>query len=139
MLSEKEIKEKVKKGWIKVLMSFEVLGNSEEIVKSALEDHIKKFENDPRVEVYRKNFESVEKIEEGKNILFSQICETEFLTRNFEDLINLVLFYGPSSCEILAPERIEIPIGEAQNILNTLGALMHRLTEITGGIVVKKE
>jgi hypothetical protein len=141
MLSEKEIKEKVKNGWIRTSMMFEVLGTSEEIVKKALEEHIAKLEADDRAEVYMKKFYDVEKIEGLQDLkeAYSQVCEVEILVRNFENLVNLVLFYGPSACEILEPERIEIPLSEAQSILNTLGGLMHRLSQALGGIIVKKE
>ncbi|HIQ49694.1 MAG TPA: hypothetical protein EYH56_00700 [Nanoarchaeota archaeon] len=139
MLSEKEIKKKIKKGYLRVWMTFEVMGTAEDIVKKAIEEHVEKFEKDNRTEVYKKEFSNVEKIQiEGKT-LFSVICEVEFLSKNFRDLINLVLIYGPSACEILEPERIEIELNEAQDILNTLGGIMHRLAERIGGIVVKRE
>ena len=139
MLSKKEIKEKVKKGYLRVWMTFEVMGTAEDIVKKAIEEHVEKFEKDIRTEVYMKKFSDVEKTEIEGRTLFSVICEVEFLSKNFRDLINLVLIYGPSACEILEPERIEIELGEAQDILNTLGGIMHRLSERIGGIVVKRE
>lgn len=139
MLSEKEIKEKLKKGYLRVWMTFEVMGTAEDVVKKALEEHVKKFEDDVRTEVYMKKFSDVEKLEIEGRILFSAICEVEFLSKNFRDVVNLVLVYGPSACEILEPERIEIELNEAQDILNTLGGIMHRLSERIGGIVVKRE
>ncbi len=139
MLSEKEVKEKVKKGYLKVYMAFEVVGTARDVVENALKEHVEKFAKDERVEmISRKDFE-VEEIEARGRKLFSKFSEVEFLTRTFENLVNLVLFYGPSACEILAPERIEIELGEAQSILNTLGSLMHGLSERIGGIVVRRE
>ncbi len=139
MLSEKEVKERVKKGYLRIWMTFEVMGTAEDIVKNALKEHVEKFEKDQRVEVYTKKFSDVEKFEVQGKVLFSAICEIEFLVKNFRDVVNLVLIYGPSACEILEPGRIEIELSEAQDILNTLGGIMHRLSERIGGIVVKRE
>ena len=139
MLSEKEVKEKVKKGYLKVYMCFEVIGTAKDIVEKALKEHVEKFERDERVEIYKKEFFPVERLKLEEKEFYSAICETEFLTKSFKDLVNLVLFYGPSACEILAPERIEIELSEAQEVLNTLGSIMHKLSEKIGGIVVKRE
>ncbi len=137
-LNEKEIDEKIKKGWIQVLMTFEVMGTSKEIAESTLREHIERLEKEDYVIVLKESFFDVEEIEIENKKLFSNVCEVEGIVRNFEDLVNLVLYYGPSSCEILKPEKIELDMGNAQNILNTLGGIMHRLSELTGGIVVKR-
>ncbi len=139
MLEEKEIRERIKKGWLRIWTSFEVIGTAKDIVEKAMKEHLDRFEKDDRVELIRKSISSVETLEMKDGKFYSIVAETEFLTQSFKDLINLVLFYGPSACEILAPERIELSIREAQEIVNTLGGIMHRLSERLGGIVVKRE
>ncbi len=139
MPGEKEIKEKIKKGWLKIWMSFEVVGTAEDIVKKAMEEHIQKFENEREVEIIKRSFLPVESFEAQGKRFYSVVAEVECLVRSFRGLVNLVLFYGPSACEILAPEVIEINMAEAQDIVNTLGGVMHRLSERIGGIVVKRE
>jgi hypothetical protein len=142
MISEQEAKEKVANGWLQVWMVFEVLGSSEKTVKEILEEHVKKFEDDKRVLLYKKEFSDIQEMETPHPNLkkgFSQLCEVEFVVASFEELIDLVMFYGPSACEIIKPEKIELSLAQAQNILNKLGGLMHRLSEAVGGIVVRKE
>ncbi len=137
-LNEKEEEEKIKNGWIKIMSTFEVMGTSKEVVENTLKEHIERLEKEDSIIVERENFFDVEEVNVENKKLYSQICEIEAIVRNFEDLVNIVLFYGPSSCEIIKPEVINLDIGNAQNILNTLGGIMHRLSELSGGIVVKR-
>ncbi len=142
MIDKNQAEEKIKKGWIDVFMTFEVLAVTEDAAKEALEKHIEKLLADERAKVYGKKFHEIQKVEKPmKNVAegFSYFCEVNLVTKNLDDLVQLVIEYGPSSTEILRPNKLEIDIGEAQAILNTLANMMHSFAAAgLGGIVISR-
>jgi hypothetical protein len=135
-----DIKEKLDKGWLQTWMMFEVLAIKEDVTKQSLENLINKLEKDERVKIFKKKFSETEKVEKPmKNIDtgYSQVCEIELLTKSFDNLVQLVIEYGPSAVEILKPEKFKIELGEAQGILNTIAEMMHRFASAgIGGVVL---
>jgi hypothetical protein len=142
MLTKEQIAEKLKQGWIQAAMMFEVLAVTEEAAKEALQNHIRNLENNETVGMIKKDFSGVEKVDKpmkGIETAFSQICNTEFLVKKFDDLAQLVLEFGPASVEILKPDKYHISIGEAQNVLNIVAEMMHRFAAAgLGGIVIAR-
>ncbi len=142
MLDKEQIAEKLKSGWIQARMMFEVLAVTEETAKEALQSHIGKLEKSELVGMIKKDFSAAEKVEnpmKGIEVGFSQICETEFMVKNFDMLVQLVLEFGPASVEILKPEKYQMNAGEAQNILNIMAEMMHRFAAAgLGGIVIAR-
>ena len=142
MISKEEAGEKVKDGWIRSWMMFEVLAVNENTTKESLGILISKMEKDPRVKLYEKSFgalKAVEKpmpnIEKGHSLT----CEIELVSQRFDDLIQIVMEYGPSAIEILEPKKIGMDAGEAQSILNTVSRMMHEFAAAgAGGIVFIK-
>lgn len=49
--------------------------------------------------------------------LYSAFATVEVVTNNFQSLVKLFLTYAPASVEILEPQRLSLPIKEAQDIL----------------------
>jgi len=133
--------DKISRGWVRAVLIFEVLGVTEEVVEKSLKGHVEKLEKDPRVEVVRKEFFDIEEVESPyKNVekAYSCICEVELLAKNFDSLFQIVMEFGPSSCEILEPEKITLDLSQAQGILNSLADMMHRFTQAggVGGVVI---
>ncbi len=139
MISEKEVKKLVKEGWIKSYMLFEVVSTSKELAEKALKEHIEKLEKDERAKIVKKEFHEPQELGTEIKTLFSAICEVELLAQNLSSLAELVAVYGPSACEVIEPDVIKVSVGEAQELLNLLGRIMHKLSELAGGIVVKRE
>ena len=139
-MEQKDIDKKLKEGWIKSWMMIEVLAATAEAAKSALEKHIGKLEKEKKTAVLKKEFHKTERIEnpfpnvpEG----YSYVAELEVLTEKFEVLVNLVMNYAPSSIEIMTPQNIKMGMGEAQGILNSLSALLHKFAAHgMGGVVI---
>jgi len=140
MIEEGLANEKVKQGWIKAKMMFEVLGINEEASRSALEKMISRLDSDdPRIEMYSKDVGEISKIinplpniKEG----YSLICEVELISKNLDNLTQIVMEYGPSSIELLEPRIIDLPISQAQGILNSISRLVHQFAASgAGGLV----
>lgn len=140
MLTKEQISEKLKQGWLQAGMMFEVLAITEEAAKGALQSHIEKMEKN--VEMTKKEFLQIEKVEKPMQNIetgFSQICNTEFMVKNFDTLVQIVLEFGPTTVEILKPEKYQLGVNEAQNILNLMAEMMHRFAAAGfGGIVIAR-
>ncbi|MFZ3077349.1 MAG: hypothetical protein WA139_02745 [Candidatus Aenigmatarchaeota archaeon] len=142
MLTKEQITEKLKNGWIQAAMMFEVLAITEEAAKDALVSHVGKMEKDGLVSIVKKDFLQIEKVEkpvQGIETGFSQVCNIEFLAKNFDTLVQIVLEFGPASIEILKPDKYQLSAGEAHNILNTMAEMMHKFAAAGfGGIVIAR-
>ena len=129
--------------WFEVWFAIEALGIEEEVVKSALERHAEKLANVKSVFVYEKNFGEIKKVENPMKDVreaYSQIIEIKFFVKDLFTLLNLVLVYGPSSIEILGPEKKEIGMDEVQNLANVLAGVVHQFAAAgIGGIVISPD
>ena len=142
MIDKETADKKVKEGWIKAWFMFEAIAINENIVKEALEDLIKKLENDKRTEICKKQFLDAKKLQKPLEAIkegFSQVCEIELICKNFDNLVRIVLEYGPSAAEILEPKKIGLNIADAQGILNSIAEMMHRFAQAgVGGIIIAR-
>ena len=132
------VKKRLKDGWIKVRMDIEVLAVTKEAAESSLKKHIELMKKENDMIIYKEKFEDAEKVKSPfPNIkeAFSQVVETEIIARRFDTLAYLILNYAPSSVEILEPSKIEIDMGEAQGLLNSLAELVHNLVATRKGAV----
>lgn len=141
MLTKEQIAEKLKNGWLQAGMMFEVLAITEEAAKGALQSHIGKLEKSG-IEMTKKEFLPMERVEKPMQNIetgFSQVCNTEFMVKNFDALVQIVLEFGPTTAEILKPEKYQLGVNEAQNILNLMAEMMHRFAAAGfGGIVIAR-
>jgi len=139
MLIKQEADEKVREGWLRVSMIFEVLAINEKTTKESLEELINKIEKDSRIKLYKKEFGEIRKVEKPlPNIEFgySLTCDVELISKKLDDLAQVVSEYGPSAIELLEPLKLNINAGEAQTILNLISSIMHEFAAAgAGGIV----
>jgi hypothetical protein len=144
MLIKQEADEKVREGWLRASMIFEVLAINEKTTKDSLEELINRIEKDNRIKLYKKEFGEIRKVEKPlPNIEFgySLTCDIELISKKLDDLAQVVSEYGPSAIELLEPLKLNINAGEAQTILNLISSIMHEFAAAgAGGIVfLRKE
>lgn len=133
---EEQINKKMKEGWVRTSMMIEAMAISKDAVESALKKHVGRMEKEKCLFIYKKDFQETKEVEKPlPNIPkgFSQVVDIEAVAENFDRLVYIVLNYGPSSIEILEPEKMEIDIGQAQGILNTIATMIHRFAAAGGG------
>jgi hypothetical protein len=135
-LAEKRIRE----GWIKSTMIIEVLAINREATESALRKHVDKMVEEEDTMILGREFHEVQEVSKPlPNVekAYSQIVDVDVLTRNFDQLVRLVVSYAPSSIEILEPEKLSIDMGEAQGILNSIAEIIHKFAAAgLGGVMV---
>ena len=143
MITKEEADEKVNQNWIRTKMVFEIIGVKEEVTKVALKDFMNKLDNDNRVGLFHTDYSDIARIENPTKHIkegFSQICEAELIIKSFENLVGVVMEYGPAGIEITEPTRIELTIGEAQSIANLVSQMVHRFAAAgIGGLLFVKE
>ncbi len=134
--------EAIQKNWIKSSMFIELLAVNKEHTEKVLTDHIEKLEKEKNIFLYKKRFGDTKKtefrIKSDKKINgYSQIVEVKLFAKTFEDLLIIVIKYGPSSIEIFGPNKIQLDMRQAQGISNTIADLIHKFAQIgIGGILV---
>jgi hypothetical protein len=142
MIKKEEADEKVNEGWLRAWMMFEVLAVNEKTTREALESLINRLDSDKRAEIYNKKFSNLKKVDKPLPNIdsgFSLTCEVELISKKFENLVDIVIEYGPSAIEILEPSNFELKAGEAQTILNSIAKLLHDFAAAgAGGIVLIK-
>jgi hypothetical protein len=140
MIDKYEADNLVKEGQIRVWAAFEVLSGKEEMTKKSLTEHLEKLDNLKGVKLYKKQFSDVKRVEKplrGLEVGFSYVCESEFIVKDMEELISVVLNFGPSSLEILEPKEIKLNVSKAQAVVDLVASVMHRYAAAgLGGIVV---
>ncbi len=92
----------------------EVQGILEELVEKQLKDIEKKLKEDEDFTVY--SAEHAETAKEGEH--FTGFIEVGLTVRDFRALMKLVFSFGPSSIEVLRPEKIDLTLDELQDGLH---------------------
>lgn len=137
-LDNEEIKEKIERRWIKSRMIFEVLATDEKTTKKTLRKHIDGMKKLKNTLIIKKKFENVIKVKQSMRFehAFSQIAEVELLSKDVETLLFTVIYFAPSSVEILEPKELKVGIHTIQSIMNSVADVMHKFSSGTGGIVI---
>jgi hypothetical protein len=142
-LKEKADKKISKDGWLRATMMIEVLAITEEATKHSLEKHIEGLGKEKKVILYKRDFGKIigvmNPIPKNPNIkeAYSLVVDIECAVQRYEDLIQIIMHYGPSSIEILEPGKVELNLGEAQGILNSLADMIHKFVAAgIGGVIV---
>jgi hypothetical protein len=143
MIIKEEADEKVREGWLRASMLFEVLAVNEKTTKESLDTLVNKLEKDGRAKTYKKEFGEMKKVENplpNVDFGYSLTCEIELISKKFDNLAQIVSEYGPSSIELLEPFKFSINAGEAQTVLNLISSIMHDFAAAgAGGIVFIRE
>lgn len=70
---------------------------------------------------------------------YSSFLEVNLSIKNFQALVHLMFFYGPTSLEVLKPERIEFSLDDFQDGLVDMSSLVNAYVSYISGILKKKE
>ena len=135
-----EINKRKKENWFEVLFAIEALGVTEEVVVDSLKKHVEKLSHVKDVFVYDRQFTYAQNVKNPlQNVpeAYSQVVNVKFFVKDIATLINVVLTYGPSSVEILGPNKKEVSASELQNVANGLAGVVHMFAAAgIGGIVI---
>ncbi len=143
-MHEEEAAEKVEKGWIRARAFIEVMAIKEEAAEKALKNHVNKIGKEEGIEIYKKDFDEPEFVEnpptQKASEAYSQIVEIEFVVSSVKNLMTFSMLYGPSSVEVIEPDSLEIKVDELQDMANSAAALIHQYaSQGAGGMVTSPD
>jgi len=140
MLEKEEIEEKIEQGWIRASMWFEVMTADKELAETTLKAHVKSMQTLQNTHLLSEMFEDTVEVKNPPRNLekaFSKIAHVELLSKNVETLLFAVIYFAPSSVEIIEPKELTIGIETIQSIMNSVADVMHKFAAGgAGGIVV---
>jgi hypothetical protein len=129
---------KMKGGWLKAWLAFEVVAVTKEAAESSLRKHMEKMGKEDSSIIYKEEYKEPQKVAHPFNKgedAYSMVVEVELVARRYEDLMFIVLNYAPSGIEILEPREIRLELGEAQGLLNSISELIHKFAASHRGSV----
>ncbi len=135
-----EINSRRKEGWYEFLFSIEALAVDKSLVESALKEHIENLEKAPQVFVYEKNFYEAREVKnpvKGVEVAYSQVVNIKLFIKDLFRSLTAIMLYGPSSVEVLGPNKKEVSLSEIQSIANNISTLVHQFAAAgIGGMVM---
>ncbi len=140
-MKEKEIKDLINQGWIRLRMIHEVAGFPKEYVEKMMK----------QIHDWITGFKSVNTINidvhEAKQIgekTWSTFAEIEFLAKDLYSIFAVIFEATPSSIEVIDPEEIRIDMYKLNGLLNDILGKIHQLDMAVKGlsaqnIILKKK
>ena len=133
-------------GWIKAWLVFDTQAVDKKLLKGLLSGLLDKIKMIKDINVLTESLTEPELIEssekfkqKGIDTVFSQVLEVEIVAKDFETLLYLVITFGPTTLEVLAPKEIKLDMRQMQNTLILVSELMHRYAAAgPGGLVLTK-
>ena len=115
----------------------EVEGVEEEALKKALDEIVKRLEEERGFVVKHVAVEEIEKDEET-NVYYSHIDAT-ILFPNLESLTYFLFFYGPTVVEVLSTDKIDVDPGDLQRAVVIAINMIHGDVTYITRLMTKKE
>ncbi len=123
-MKQKEIKEYLEKGYVRVHTIFEIVGKPKEHIENTIKAYLANIESDSEIVTLKETYEEGEEIEDG---LFSTMAEAELLLSGFEKLTWLCINFSPASVEVLEPKQFSLEQKEVTHWLNDLLSRLHEI------------
>ncbi len=125
-MKDSEIRQKLQKGWVHAIVTFEVAGKPKEHVEKSLDEYVKNLKKDERIIFLDEEREEAIEHEDG---IFSAFSEAELLVDKLETFTWLCMNFSPSSIEILEPDNMDVTSRDLTNWLNDLLSKIHEVAQ----------
>lgn len=110
---------------VRANLIIEILGRPAEHIVSSLNLLIDQMSKEAGVSVSGRRVNEPKKIKEN-DTLFTTFVEVEVEVRDIYKLIEIIFIYMPSSIEIFDPSEIKLRLDDANMIVNSLAARLHK-------------
>jgi hypothetical protein len=129
-MSEKEAKQKLKDGWIHVLVTFQIVGKPAKHVDESLKAFLEAIKKDERIYWLEQHVDKAQKTEDSKDNeeFFSAFAEVDLLVQNLETLNWLCVNYMPATVEVIEPHDFELSGLDVQNWVGDVLARLHQIS-----------
>jgi len=126
-LSQNALAEKLEDGWVRAIVTFEIVGKPQSHVENSLKVYLENLKKDVRIEVLSE--ETAEAIEEED--MWSTFSEVEMLVDEMNTLTWIAMNFSPASIEIQEPAQKTVQIAEMNAWLNDLLSQLHTIATET--------
>lgn len=123
-MKEKEIKEYVDKGYIRISVMFEIVGKPQKHVEETIKAYITNIKTTEEILIIKEEFEPAEDVGDE---LFSAIAEIDMLVENVEKLTWLAINFTPASIEVIEPAQLIVEQKEITHWMNDLLSKLHEI------------
>ncbi|MBI4043624.1 MAG: hypothetical protein HY393_02345 [Candidatus Diapherotrites archaeon] len=120
---------------LRVRVIIEAQAIESELLKKTVAKIRENLESEPHFKVYA--FEEAEAVQEGE--YYSTYLDANVSVKDFRALMRLMLFYGPTSVEVVKPNKVEFSLDELQEGLVDLTEMIHAYVDYIHGLLGKKE
>jgi hypothetical protein len=121
-MNDKEIKQYLDQGYLQINVLFEIVGNPKEYVAKALDEVMKRIEDEKGIAIISSEKGAPEDAGDG---LWGTYCEAELLVKDLRVLSWLSFNFMPASIEIKAPSKLTIKDKEMTDFVGDLIAQVH--------------
>jgi len=121
-MDKTEIKEFMDKGYLHVLVAFEIIGNPKEHVDKAIKLVIQNIKENSDIKFIKEDFGDAE---ETKDKLWGAFCEAEMLVPNVHTLTWMTFSFAPASVEVLEPAKISLTDKQLTDVYGDLLSMLH--------------
>lgn len=122
---------------VRANLIIEILGRPPEHIVHSLNMLIDALSKEPGVFVLNKKVNKPHEIKKNKT-LFTTFAEVEIEASSLYRLIEIVFIYMPSSIEIFEPAEIRLKLDEANMIINSLSARLHKYDAVAKRLNMEK-
>lgn len=126
-VSDAVIREKLRAGWVRAIIVFELVGKPREHIEQTLQAYVASIKSDGRVLSLNEEFADALEHEDG---MFSAFVEMEALVQDVEALTWLAINFMPASIEVVEPEQLALGARDITNWYNDLLAKLHETSNI---------
>ncbi len=135
-MDEIEIKQLMEKGYLKVIVFFEMLGKPKEHIEETLKKYILNIKTDENIKFIKEDYAKAEKQDDD---LWSTFVEAEILVSGMDKLTWLCFNFMPASIEIIEPEKKQFTNKQMGFWLNDVLSKLHEISLMTKTMVNKNK
>ncbi len=135
-MDSKEINDKIKEGWLRANIIFEVIGKPAEHIIEALNKLVEVIKQDKKIIIISSK---VNDAIETENEFFSSFLELDILLKDSKKIVEFVFDYMPASIEISEPSNFNFKLDEMNGLLNDLATKLHKYDGALKQVNLEKE
>lgn len=137
MMDSKEIKEKVKEGWVRASIIFEIIGKPAEHLIDTLKKLVELIGQDKKIIILSDKIHDAEKVEDKD--VFSSFLELDILFENSRKTVEFVYDYMPASIEVTEPNNFNFKLNEFNGVINDVATKLHQYDSLLKQTHMEKE
>ncbi len=135
-MKEKEIKEKINQGFLRIRVLFEIIGKPKEHIEKTMKAYLENIATDDRLHILESEVEPAEELEEE---MFGVVGEMELLVEGIDIISWLAINFSPASIELIEPEKLLLEQKEITHWVNDYLAKLHEVGVIQKSMKSQEE